>query len=94
LAPASGRKDWRIALDVQRFDSTPGRSTLAAQWTLLAGSDTPALRCRSVYEQSVGAGAPALAGGHRLAVQQLGVAISNTVAALDAGRPAGCPTMP
>ena len=94
LAPASGRKDWRIAVDVQRFDSTPGRSTLAAQWTLLAGSDTPALRCRSVYEQSVGAGAPALAGGHRLAVQQLGAAISNTVAALDAGRPAGCPTMP
>jgi len=45
-APLPGRKDWRIAVDVQRFDSTPGRSTLAAQWTLLAGSDTPALRCR------------------------------------------------
>jgi uncharacterized protein len=93
-APAPGRKEWRIAVDVQRFDSTPGRTSIAAQWTLLAGSDTPALRCRSVHEQSVGAGAPALAGGHRLALQQLGAAIAGTVAALDAGRTAGCPGMP
>jgi uncharacterized protein len=93
-APAAGRKDWRIALEVQRFDSTPGRSTLAAQWTLLAGNDTPALRCRSVHEQSVGAGAPALAAGHRVALQQLGVAIAGTLTALDAGRPAGCPNTP
>ena len=93
-AAAPGRKDWRIALDVQRFDSSPGRSTLVAQWTLLAGSGTPALRCRSVHEQNVGAAAPALAAGHRQVLQQLGAAIAGTVAALDAGRPGGCPTVP
>ncbi|MFZ2649029.1 MAG: PqiC family protein [Burkholderiaceae bacterium] len=93
-APAAGRKDWRIEVDVHRFDSTPGRSTLVAQWTLLAGGDTPALRCRSVHEQSVGAGAAALAAGHRQAVGRLGVSIAQALAALDAGRAASCPRLP
>lgn len=89
--PAPGRKDWRIAVDVQRFDSTPGRSTLVAQWVLLAGGDAPVLRCRSVIEQSVGAGIPALAGGHRQALQQLGAAIALALVTLDAGAATGCP---
>lgn len=92
--PAPGRKDWRIALDVQRFDSTPGRSTLVAQWALLAGSDTPALRCRSVLEQSVAAGFPALAGGHRQALERLSASMAQALTALDAGRAAGCPASP
>ena len=92
--PTSGRKDWRIAVEVQRFDSTPGRSTLVAQWALLAGVDTPALRCRSVYEQSVAAGIPALAGGHRQAVERLSASIAQALTALDAGRAAGCPAAP
>ncbi len=89
--PASGRKNWRIALDVQRFDSTPGRTTLVAQWALLAGPDTPALRCRGVHEQNVGSGVPAMAGGHRRAVERLGAEISLALTALDAGRAGGCP---
>lgn len=92
--PAPGRKDWRIGVDVQRFDSTPGRSTLVAQWALLAGGDAPVLRCRSVYEQSVGAGMVALAGGHRQALQQLAGSIASVLTALDAGRVVGCPTVP
>ena len=27
-APRAGARDWRVAIDVQRFDSAPGRSTL------------------------------------------------------------------
>ena len=89
-APAAGGKDWRIHVDVQRFDSTPGRTMLVAQWALLANGDRPALRCRSVLEQAVGAGMPALAGGHRAALAQLGTAISQALAALDAGRSTTC----
>ncbi|MEQ1806179.1 MAG: PqiC family protein [Burkholderiaceae bacterium] len=89
--PAAGRKDWRIAVDVQRFDSTPGRSTMVAAWSVQSGSAAPVLRCRSVLEQSVGAGIPALAGGHRQAVQRLGAALASALAALDAGRSVECP---
>jgi uncharacterized protein len=92
--PAAGRKDWRVAVEVQRFDSTPGRSTLVAQWTVQvvqAGGDAPALRCRTLFQQSVGADIPALAGGHRQGVQRLGAAIATAVAALDAGRAGDCP---
>jgi hypothetical protein len=92
--PAAGRKDWRIAVDVQRFDSTPGRSTLVAQWALLAGGYTPALRCRSVHEHTVGTGIPALVGGHRQALEQLSAEIAQTLMALDAGVAAGCPPSP
>ena len=92
--PAAGRKGWRVAVEVQRFDSMPGRTSLVAQWALLAGGDTPALRCRSVHEQTVGAGIPALAAGHRQAVAQLSAAIAVALAAIDAGRAAACPTAP
>jgi hypothetical protein len=61
---------------------------------LLAGGDTPALRCRSVHEQTVGAGIPALVGGHRHALEQLSAAIAQTLTALDAGQAAGCPPSP
>ncbi len=93
-APAPGRKDWRVGVDVQRFDSTPGRSTLVAQWVLLAGLDAPVLRCRSVIEQSVAAGIPALAGGHRQALQQLAASIASALTALDSGRVVACQATP
>ena len=90
--PAEGRKDWRISVDVQRFDSTPGRSALVAQWNVLGGAGTPPLRCRSAFEQPVGAGVAAMAGGHRQALERLAAAIAPVLAALDAGRAAGCPS--
>ncbi len=89
--PAAGRKDWRIAVDVQRFDSTPGRSTIIAVWSVQAGSAAPVLRCRGMYEQGVGAGVPALAAGHRQALQRLGAALASALTALDAGRSVDCP---
>ncbi len=93
-APAAGRKGWRVAVEVQRFDSMPGRTSLVAQWALLTGADTPALRCRSVHEQAVGSGVPALAGGHRRAVERLGAEVALALTALDAGRAGGCPAAP
>ena len=88
--PASGRKDWRITVDVQRFDSAPGRATLVAQWALL-GDGVAALRCRSAHEQAVRLGMAALAAGHRQTLERLGSSIALGLAALHAGQPAGCP---
>lgn len=92
--PATGRKDWRVAVDVQRFDSTPGRITIVAVWSVQSGGTAPVLRCRGVYEQGVGAGVPALAAGHRQAVERLGAALASAVTALDAGRSVDCPATP
>ena len=92
--PAEGRKDWRIGVDVQRFDSTPGRSTLITQWSLLGGAGTPPLRCRSAFEQPVGTGVAALAGGHRQALERLAGEIAPVLAALDAGQAAACSSPP
>jgi uncharacterized lipoprotein YmbA len=90
--PADGRKDWRIGVDVLRFDSTPGRSVLVAQWTLQAPAGTLPLRCGSSFEQPVGAGVAAIAAGHRLALERLAGAIAPVLMALDSGQPASCPS--
>jgi uncharacterized protein len=92
-APANGRKDWRIGIDVQRFDSTPGRSTLVVHWALAGGgSGSPvALRCRSQFEQAVEPGIAPLAAGHRKAIERLAEAIAPVLRALDAGQAPTCP---
>jgi uncharacterized lipoprotein YmbA len=83
-APASASSPrTRIAVDVTRFESAPGRyARIEADWALrpsAGGGD--ALRCRGVFEQAVGAGLPALSAGHRAAVVELGDAIAATLAA-------------
>ena len=62
---------WRVRIDVQRFDSTPGREArLEAAWSV---SLTPsAVVCRSVLTEAVGeASVAALAAGHRRNVAKL-----------------------
>lgn len=90
--PVQGRKDWRVVIDVSRFDSTPGRASLVVEWALLAGAgESAALRCRSRFEQTVEAGMAALAAGHRQNLERLGASIALGLTALDAGQQAGCP---
>lgn len=89
--PAQGRKDWRVVIDVSRFDSTPGRASQVVEWALLAGAgESAALRCRSRFEQPVDAGMAALAAGHRQNLERLGASIALGLTTLDAGQKAGC----
>lgn len=91
-----GRKDWRVGIDVLRFDSTPGRASLAVQWTLARGGnasgDAIALRCRSQFERAVDPGIAPLASGHRQLVERLAETILPVLRALDAGQTLGCPS--
>ncbi len=92
LGRSQGRKDWRVVIDVSRFDSTPGRASLVVEWALLAGAgESAALRCRSRFEQPVDAGMAALAAGHRQNLERLGASIALGLTTLDAGQQAGCP---
>lgn len=88
-APAAGHADWRVTVDVQRFDAAPGRATLVAQWRAQGGSSV--LRCTARLEQGVGDGVPALAEGQRRNVQVLGAAVAAALGELDAGRTPACP---
>ena len=81
---------WRVALEVQRFDSTlGGAASLQAMWSLQqAGSVT--LRCQLNDRQPVAAGPVALVAGHRLIVERLGDAIGRAVRAVAGGATPTC----
>jgi uncharacterized lipoprotein YmbA len=80
----------RVRVDVQRFDSAPGRyARLVADWSVQAET-APALVCRFEAEHPVGAGFGELAAGHRRAIAGLADAIAAAVSSLAAGRPARC----
>ena len=96
-APKDGRL-WRVRVDVQRFDSVPGRYALEElNWSLrpaeAAGGDA-LLACHGRVEVAVGAGYPALTAGHRQAVERFAAVIAAKLRDLDAGQPADCPAMP
>ena len=88
-APAS----WRLRVDVQRFESIPGREArLEATWSLSPSRPgTPVLVCRSSFSDTVaGADVAALAAAHRRVVVKLADEIGQRLAALHNGSTAGC----
>ncbi len=86
-APATslpnGRKPWRIAVEIQRFETLPGRlARIDAEWSLRPGdAGTGGWRCRGGFEQPAEPGYVALATAHRQLLQRLGDAIASGLAA-------------
>ena len=99
-APAASAipgKRWRIHIDVQRFDSAPGREArIEATWTLASDAEGAApLRCRGEFVQPLAAsGYLALAKGHQQAAAQLADAIASALKAVAAGQAATCAGRP
>jgi uncharacterized lipoprotein YmbA len=87
---------WRVRVDVQRFESVPGREArIDSIWSLSPPSppSVPAVVCRtSVREGVIDNGAPALAAAHRRAVAQLADRIGAQLRAMQAGEKAICET--
>ena len=81
----------RVALELRRVDSIPGREArLESQWTV-GGSAVPALRCSLFVRESAPGGVAELAAAHRRAVERLADAIGASVVAVP---PAATPTCP
>ena len=81
---------WRVALEVQRFDSTLGdAASLQASWSLQQNGSSTALRCQLNDREPVASGPAALVAGHRALLQRLGDAIGRAVRAAATG---GTPT--
>ena len=88
----AGSPQWRIRIDVSRFEMRPGLAALEATWSvtpLEAGAET--LRCSSYYRESAEPGLAAIAAAHRRIVVRLGEAIGDTLRAIQARRVANCP---
>lgn len=76
---------YRVKVNVQRFESSPGRRALIdAVWSVRGVNNEAVLTCRTVAEQTVDAGYDALVAGHRRAVDQLASDISAGVRTVSA----------
>jgi uncharacterized lipoprotein YmbA len=74
---ASGTPDYRVLIDVQRFESTPQEgATVQASWTV-RNRDGSALNGRSLVSEPAGAGYDALVAAHSRAL----AAVSRDIAA-------------
>ncbi len=84
----------RVALEVRRFDSVPGREArIDGAWSVVPANVSATLRCTLLVRESASGGMPELAAAHRRAVVRLADAIGASVVAVQAGSPA-CPAAP
>lgn len=84
---------WRVRVDVQRFESVPGREArIESVWSVSGTQRSAAtLVCRSVRtEPATGGDVATLAAAHRRAVTALADEIGQRVRTLQAGQAAGC----
>nr|HET7860400.1 PqiC family protein [Caldimonas sp.] len=91
--PAPGTPPWRIAVDVRRFDSLPGREArIEGSWTIQAsGGRGAASRCEWLLREPAPGPLAALAPAHRRAIARLADAIAAALARASRGEPAACP---
>jgi len=91
--PQPAASVWRVRLDLQRFESVPGREArIEGTWSLLPPRNASALVCRSSLRESVGdGGVPALAAAHRRLVARLADEIGQRLQAMQRGEAAACP---
>ncbi|MDE1183350.1 PqiC family protein [Paraburkholderia sp.] len=79
-----GKAAYRVSMNVQRFESWPGSHALIdAVWSVRSLRSQAVMTCRSVVQEPVSSGYAALAGGHRLAVQEISTQIAGAVRAFD-----------
>jgi hypothetical protein len=86
---ANADADYRVAIEVQRFDSTPGEAAvLDAVWTVRRAKDAQTKTARTtIREQTREKDYDALAAAHSRAVARLSQDIADMIRALDqAGR--------
>ena len=90
--PSPGTMASRVAIDVRRFDSLPGREArIQGSWTITGSDARNASRCEWLIREAASGSFPALAAAHRRAVTRLGAAIGQALAGMRRGVAASCP---
>lgn len=85
----SGEAEYRVAVEVQRFESVPGSHALFdAAWTVRRSRDGASTAGRTTVREKVGDGSyESLAAAHSRAVGQLGADVTRALTGLPAGAP-------
>jgi uncharacterized lipoprotein YmbA len=84
---AAGTPDYRVLIDVQRFESTPQEgATVQASWTVQT-RDGSALNGRSLVSEPAGAGYDALVAAHSRALATVSRDIAATIATARGQKP-------
>jgi uncharacterized lipoprotein YmbA len=92
--PAAGAGAARVAVDVRRFDSLPGREArIEGSWTIAGGDARAASRCEWLIREPAAGSFAALAAAHRRAVARLGAAIGQAIGRARRGEAASCPAL-
>jgi uncharacterized lipoprotein YmbA len=93
--PASAGAPLRVAVDVRRFDSLPGREArIEGSWSIAAADPrAPASRCEWLIREPAAGSLPALAAAHRRAVVRLADAIGDGLVRARRGEAPACPSL-
>jgi len=84
----------RVAIDLRRFDSLPGREArIQGSWTITGSDARNASRCEWLIREPASGSYPALAAAHRRAVARLGAAIGEVLGRMRRGEAAACPAL-
>ena len=92
--PAPGTPPWRIAVDVRRFESLPGREArIEGSWTIQGGNAARGAgsRCEWLLREAAPGALAELAPAHRRAIARLADAIAEAIGRASRGEPAACP---
>ncbi|MFT4069572.1 PqiC family protein [Paraburkholderia sp.] len=91
-AQPDGVAVYRIAMNVQRFESWPGSHALIdAVWSVRAVRSNAVMTCRSVVSEPVSSGYDALVDGHRRALAQVSTQIAAGVRSMAAAATTATP---
>ena len=86
-----GTPVYRVSVNVQRFESWPGkRAAIDAVWSVRAVGTQTVMTCRTSVAEPVGSGYDALVAGHRRALDAIATQAASGVRAM-AARRAGTP---
>jgi len=89
------RPVYRVAVDVQRFDTWPGSHVLIdAVWTIRTAEDRPMLTCRSVVRENVPTGIDGVVQGQRSALNALASQMAEPLLAYAAAPSEAARSMP
>ena len=78
----AGTPDYRVLLDVQRFDSSAEGATIQASWSIRMKEGAPATSGRSIVTEPAGAGFEALVAAHSRALAKISAEIAEAIKAM------------